>query len=137
MRNRYYDLRKELSSLNYPSNFGIDALDIVSQLFSDLVSTNKSYAQVYEKEQQLTQEISLAQSQLFPLRKENAKLVRENQQLHLENIKVVEESTQKIDKVEFECRRLNDRVKEVSFVWYVYLHCYVSVLYLSSVSTNI
>ena len=114
---RYYDLRKELSSLNYPSNFGVDALDIVSQLFSDLVSTNKSYAQVYEKEQQLTQEISLAQGQLFPLRKENARLTRENQQLHLENIKVVEDSTQQIDQVEFKCRRLDDRVKELTFLW--------------------
>jgi centrosomal protein CEP135 len=114
---RYYDLRKQLSALNYNCSFGVDALDVVAQLFADLVATNKSYSQVHDKELQLTQELSLAQTQLFPLRKENAKLLRENQQLHLENIKVVEDASLQREAADLSNKQLNDRVREITFIW--------------------
>jgi centrosomal protein CEP135 len=81
LQERYFRVRRELAGLNYEGNFGIDALDIVEQLFHDLISTTESYTHMQEKEQQLSQNLALAQAQVFPLRKENAKLVRENQQL--------------------------------------------------------
>mgnify|MGYP000716481284 CR=1 FL=1 len=44
-----------------------------------------------EREKRLSSDLQLAQSQLFPLRKENAKLSRENYQLHIDNVKVKDE----------------------------------------------
>lgn len=84
IQKRYFDLRKQLSSLNYSTNFGLDAVDVIQQLFGDLISTTESYTQLQEKEYELSQDLSLAQAQLFPLKKESAKLSRENQQLHMD-----------------------------------------------------
>ena len=93
VQKRYFDLRKQLSSLNYSTNFGLDAVDVIQQLFGDLISTTESYTQLQEKEYELSQDLSLAQAQLFPLKKENAKLSRENQQLHMDTVKLREELT--------------------------------------------
>lgn len=93
LQQRYFDLRKQLSSLNYSTNFGLDAVDVIQQLFGDLISTTESYTQLQEKEYELAQDLSLAQAQLFPLKKENAKISRENQQLHMDTVKLREELT--------------------------------------------
>jgi hypothetical protein len=42
VQKRYFDLRKQLSSLNYSTNFGLDAVDVVQQLFGDLIGTTES-----------------------------------------------------------------------------------------------
>lgn len=56
-------------------------------LFRDVVAATGSYRELQEKELRLANDLSLAQAQLFPLRKENARLVKENHQLHLDSVK--------------------------------------------------
>ena len=68
---RYFNLRKKLAALNYPTQFGADALELVEGLFNDLINTTDSYNQLQEKENYLASQLSIAQSQLFPLKKEN------------------------------------------------------------------
>eukprot|EP01031_Cornospumella_fuschlensis_P037499 gene37499-45540_t len=83
---RFQQLRRRLLENNYKESFGVDSLDLVDHLFSDLIATTQSYHQVQDRESRLSSDLGLIQSQLFPLRKENARLARENHDLHLDNI---------------------------------------------------
>jgi centrosomal protein CEP135 len=116
LQHRYFELKKQLTNLNYSANFGIDAIDIVQQLFTDLISTTESYTQLQEKEFNLSQDLSLAQAQLFPLRKENARLSRENQQLHLETIKLREELGDYKDGLTDQVRNLEDELQQYHYL---------------------
>jgi centrosomal protein CEP135 len=116
LQERYFRVRRELSGLNYEGNFGIDALDIVEQLFHDLISTTESYTHMQEKEQQLSQNLALAQAQVFPLRKENAKLVRENQQLHAEVVSLKEEASNRNDSLTQRIRSLEEELEDVRYL---------------------
>lgn len=116
LQDRYFRVRRELAGLNYSGNFGIDALDIVEQLFQDLVSTTESYSHMQEKEQQLSQNLALAQAQVFPLRKENAKLIRENQQLHAEVVSLKEEATNRNDSLSQKIRKLTEELEDVKYL---------------------
>ena len=71
MKERYFSLRERLSDMNYPSAFGPESLDLVERIFNDLVSTTEAYKQLSETEKALSNDLSLAQAQLFPLKKEN------------------------------------------------------------------
>lgn len=58
-------------------------------------------------------DLSMAQAQLFPLRKENARLARENHELHLDHIKQNEESRREMDRYAQKARELGDQITEL------------------------
>ena len=60
--------------LNYSQPFSLDSAELIERLLDDLVSTTESYKHVQDREVRLASDLSLAQAQLFPLRKENARL---------------------------------------------------------------
>jgi hypothetical protein len=81
---RYLMLRQRVAAMGYRSSvFGSDSADLVESLLNDLASSAEAYESLLLKDQRLGQDLSLAQAQLFPLRKENARLARENYQVHL------------------------------------------------------
>ena len=81
---RYLTLRQRLTSLGYKSAvFSSDSMDIVEHLLNDLTNTAEAYETLQMKDQRLINDLSLAQSQLFPLRKENARLARENYEVFI------------------------------------------------------
>ena len=63
------------------SKFGPESMDLVEQLLSDVASGAEAYEALRIKDDRLAQDLALAQAQLFPLRKENARLARENYQV--------------------------------------------------------
>jgi hypothetical protein len=80
---RYLSVRQRLAHLGYKSAvFGVDALDLVENLLADLTQTTEGYETLQLKDQRLTQDLGQVQALLFPLRKENARLSRENYQVH-------------------------------------------------------
>jgi hypothetical protein len=85
---KYLALRQRLLDLNYTGSFGIDAADLVGSLLHDLVETTSAYKTLQDKEARLSADLSLAQTQLFPLRKENAHLRKENQQVFVVHLNV-------------------------------------------------
>lgn len=91
----------------------ISAVDVVEHLLADVLNANQSYRQVQEKESRLINDLSLAQAQLFPLRKENARLARENHELHLDHIKQNEESRREMDRYAQKARELGDQITEL------------------------
>ena len=113
---RYYDLRNRLSEASYSGVFGIDSLDIVEELFNDLQSSSESYRQCTERENKLSSDLTLAQSQLFPLRKENAKLSRENYQLHIDNVRIKDEGAAAVADKVMASKQMEDTLTELKLL---------------------
>ena len=95
-KERYFSLRERLSDMNYPSSFGPDSMDLVERIFNDLVSTTEAYKQLSETERSLSNDLTIAHAQLFPLKKENSRLARENYQLHVDGVKTQDEEAKRI-----------------------------------------
>ncbi len=96
------------------------AVNIIERLLSDLLNTTQSYKQLQEKESRLVNDLSLAQAQLFPLRKENARLSRENHELHLDHIQQNEQGRAELDKFSQQMRQLTDQLNEMKLLNTVY-----------------
>ncbi|KAJ1394751.1 hypothetical protein B484DRAFT_407793 [Ochromonadaceae sp. CCMP2298] len=86
-KHSFLALRRRLSDLNYTELMNAESSPLIEHLLSDLVATTGSYKQVQDKEARLATDLALAQAQLFPLRKENARLNRENHELHIDSIR--------------------------------------------------
>eukprot|EP01042_Synura_sphagnicola_P031720 gene31720-40827_t len=71
---QFINLRRRMTDMGYTESFGIDAVDVVEHLLADVLNANQAYRQAQGKESRLINDLSLAQAQLFPLRKENARL---------------------------------------------------------------
>lgn len=85
-------------------------------MFGDLVSTTEAYEGLQRKEEGVGAELSKAQAQIFPLRKENSRLLRENNQLHMELIKGEDVIVKAEQGHELETQRLTSRIKEAEFL---------------------
>jgi len=81
-QDRYLDLKRRLAELSYGDKFPADAMDVTEYLLREVSSVTSSFKQVQDKESRLAADLALAQAQLFPLRKENARLARDNHSLH-------------------------------------------------------
>ena len=82
----------------------------------NIISTTSSYKLSQEKEARLSADLALAQAQLFPLRKDNARLARESHQLHEENIRIREESAIFQSEQSSIRKKLEDRVNELIYL---------------------
>ncbi|GMH78877.1 hypothetical protein TrLO_g8616 [Triparma laevis f. longispina] len=113
-------LSKRLKALDFvvPTTLELsdEACAIVEAVFTDLVSTTEAYESLQGKEEQLQNELSKAQAQVFPLRKENTRLLRENNQLHMELIKAEDSISKNQQGHELEITRLEGRIKEAEFL---------------------
>jgi predicted RNase H-like nuclease (RuvC/YqgF family) len=115
-QSKYLQLRQRLADLNYLGIFGSDSVDLVERLVNDVTSTTSSYKQIQERESRLSADLSLAQAQLFPLRKDNTRLTRENHQLHIDSIKQKDDLALSLDDQKREIRGLEDRLNEMKYV---------------------
>ena len=119
LQRRYFQLRTQLSGLNYSCNFGLDALDVVQELFTDLISTTESYTLLQDKESKLSHDLAIAQTHLLPLRKEIGRLTKENHHFHLDNIRIKEESVEEISKLISESQKAQLEATELKHVVYL------------------
>lgn len=94
---------------------------MIEHLLTDVKNISASYKQVSEKENRLANDLALAQAQLFPLRKENARLARENHDLHVDHIKqndtnraTVDEYNRKIRAIENDNGQLKLKLEAMS-----------------------
>eukprot|EP01041_Mallomonas_annulata_P013374 gene13374-28342_t len=113
LRARHTQLKQKLYGLNYSNNFGIDAVETIDQLLTDLISTTESYKQLHDKEKRLSDDLVQTQAQLFPLRKDNAKLAKENYQLHIEKESTNEEHLISDEKLKSKIKSLEDNLNEL------------------------
>jgi hypothetical protein len=88
----------------------------VAHLLSDLVATTNSYKIVQEKEVRIASEFSLCHAQLFPLRKENARLARENHDLHNDTIRLNDEIRNGTEDYARELQNMQEHLQDSRFL---------------------
>ena len=99
-----------LASIYYRS------MEVVDYLLEHMSRTTAAYKELVDKENRLASDLALAQAQLFPLRKENSRLTRENHQLHLDNIRQQDEATNMFADQGVDIRKLKDKIADLQLV---------------------
>ncbi len=85
---------------------------MVNHLLTDLQNKNLLFDQLQERDNRLAADLTLAQAQLFPLRRENAKLARENNELHKDQIKQTDDSRAFSEDLSRKIRLVEDELVE-------------------------
>uniref|UniRef100_A0A8D2Q958 Centrosomal protein of 135 kDa n=1 Tax=Varanus komodoensis TaxID=61221 RepID=A0A8D2Q958_VARKO len=93
---KFINLRKRLDQLGYRQPLGVESLPLVEKLFSDLVHTTESLRSAKLSAGKIEKEYSNFDVVLEPYREENARLTRENNELHLEVLKLKEQLEQRV-----------------------------------------
>ncbi|XP_077439178.1 centrosomal protein of 135 kDa-like [Vanacampus margaritifer] len=118
---KYVNLRRRLDQLGYKHPLGIENLPLVEKLFSDLVHTTESLrnAKLSAKSEKESQNFDAL---LEPYRADNARLVRENNHLHIEVLKVKEEMEHITRELKIRIRNLDHDMCDLKFLNNQYAH---------------
>ncbi len=88
-------------------------MPLVEKLFEQYLKACDSFKSLEEKQTKLATDLVSLQAQMFPLRKENAKLARENNELHLDHIHHIESARRDQQEHERKFRELSDELLEL------------------------
>ena len=80
---RFKSLRNRLQCLRYHQPLGLETAPLCEALLSDLEQSNSLLTACQDKVETHARELIDAQKRIHPLRQENGRLLRENNQLHL------------------------------------------------------
>ncbi|NXN52226.1 CP135 protein, partial [Rynchops niger] len=119
---RFINLRKRLDQLGYRQPLGVESLPLVEKLFSDLVRTTESLRSAKLSAGKTEKEYSNYDAILEPYKTENAKLTRENNELHLEILKLKEQSDRHVKDLKVSLRRVEHETADLKFLNNQYVH---------------
>ncbi|NXN72460.1 CP135 protein, partial [Himantopus himantopus] len=119
---RFLNLRKRLDQLGYRQPLGVESLPLVEKLFSDLVHTTESLRSAKLSAGKTEKECSNYDAILEPYKTENAKLTRENNELHLEILKLKEQSDRHVKDLKASLRRVEHETADLKFLNNQYVH---------------
>ncbi|NXE80243.1 CP135 protein, partial [Cochlearius cochlearius] len=119
---RFINLRKRLDQLGYRQPLGVESLPLVENLFSDLVHTTESLRSAKLSAGKSEKECSNYDAILEPYKTENAKLTRENNELHLEILKLKEQSDRHVKDLKASLRRVEHETADLKFLNNQYIH---------------
>ncbi|XP_042339694.1 centrosomal protein of 135 kDa [Plectropomus leopardus] len=119
---KYVNLRKRLDQLGYRHPLGIESLPLVEKLFSDLVHTTESLRNAKLSAGKTEKESRNFDALLEPYRAENARVVRENNELHLELLKLKEEKDRVSRELKTHIRKLDHETSDLKFLNNQYVH---------------
>ncbi|KAL7397610.1 hypothetical protein ABVT39_024981 [Epinephelus coioides] len=119
---KYVNLRKRLDQLGYRHPLGIESLPLVEKLFSDLVHTTESLRNAKLSAGKTEKESRNFDALLEPYRAENARVVRENNELHLELLKLKEEKDRVSRELKTQIRKLDHETSDLKFLNNQYVH---------------
>uniref|UniRef100_A0A8C9G4X2 Centrosomal protein 135 n=1 Tax=Pavo cristatus TaxID=9049 RepID=A0A8C9G4X2_PAVCR len=119
---KFVNLRKRLDQLGYRQPLGVESLPLVEKLFSDLVHTTESLRSAKLSAGKIEKECSNYDAIIEPYKTENAKLTRENNELHLEILKLKEQSDRHIKDLKASLRRVENEAADLRFLNNQYVH---------------
>uniref|UniRef100_A0A8C3BPA9 Centrosomal protein 135 n=1 Tax=Cairina moschata TaxID=8855 RepID=A0A8C3BPA9_CAIMO len=119
---KFVNLRKRLDQLGYRQPLGLESLPLVEKLFSDLVHTTESLRSAKLSAGKIEKEFSNYDAILEPYKTENAKLTRENNELHLEILKLKEQSDRHVKDLKANLRRVEHEAADLRFLNNQYVH---------------
>ncbi|XP_078250816.1 centrosomal protein of 135 kDa isoform X2 [Pogona vitticeps] len=119
---KFINLRKRLDQLGYRQPLGVESLPLVEKLFSDLVHTTESLRSTKLSAGKIEKDFSNFDVVLEPYREENARLTRENNELHLEVLKLKEQLEQRVKDLKATLRRVEHENADMKFLNNQYIH---------------
>ncbi|XP_020499436.1 centrosomal protein of 135 kDa isoform X2 [Labrus bergylta] len=119
---KFVNLRKRLDQLGYKQPLGIESLPLVEKLLSDLVHTTESLRNAKLSTGKTEKESRNIDALLEPYRAENARAVRENNELHLELLKLKEEKDRVTRELKTHIRKLDHDTSDLKFLNNQYVH---------------
>ncbi|XP_039921491.1 centrosomal protein of 135 kDa isoform X2 [Hirundo rustica] len=119
---RFLNLRKRLDQLGYRHSLGVESLPLVEKLFSDLVHTTESLRKAKLSSGKTEKECSNYDTILEPYKTENTRLTRENNDLHLEILKLKEQSDRHVKDLKASLRRAEHETSDLKFLNNQYIH---------------
>ena len=79
-------LKSQLSRLRYDQPLGLESAPLVEKLLEDLLAAQAKGQELAGLASKRADELSIAEQHVLPVRKENQRLVRENNELHMQLI---------------------------------------------------
>ncbi|XP_041647800.1 centrosomal protein of 135 kDa [Cheilinus undulatus] len=119
---KFVNLRKRLDQLGYKQTLGIESLPLVEKLFSDLVHTTESLRNAKLSAGKTEKESRNFDALLEPYRAENARVIRENNELHLTLMNLKEDKDQVIRELKTHIRKLDHETSDLKFLNNQYVH---------------
>uniref|UniRef100_A0A669P5N8 Centrosomal protein 135 n=1 Tax=Phasianus colchicus TaxID=9054 RepID=A0A669P5N8_PHACC len=119
---KFVNLRKRLDQLGYRQPLGVESLPLVEKLFSDLVHTTESLRSAKLSAGKIEKECSNYDAIIEPYKTENAKLTRKNNELHLEMLKLKEQSDHHIKDLKASLRSVENEAADLKFLNNQYVH---------------
>ncbi|XP_053111960.1 centrosomal protein of 135 kDa isoform X2 [Hemicordylus capensis] len=119
---KFINLRKRLDQLGYRQPLGVESLPLVEKLFSDLVHTTESLRSSKLSAGKIEKEFSNFDVVLEPYREENSRLTRENNELHLEILKLKEQLDHQVKDLKATLRKAEHETADMKFLNNQYTH---------------
>ncbi|XP_054754885.2 centrosomal protein of 135 kDa-like [Lytechinus pictus] len=119
---KYTALRKRLDQLGYRQALGIESVPLVEKLFSDLIHTTESLKNAKLQANKSVREKGNWEDQIEPYRSENAKLHRENNELHSQHIRLKDEFDARSKDHKSTIRKLEHENADLRFLNSQYVH---------------
>ncbi|KAI7799400.1 centrosomal protein of 135 kDa isoform X1 [Triplophysa rosa] len=119
---KFINLRKRLDQLGYRQPLAIECLPLVEKLFSDLVHTTESLRNAKLAAGKTEKDSRNLDTILEPYKTDNARLVKENNELHLGLLKVKEEKDRISRELKAYIRKLEHETTDLKFLNNQYVH---------------
>ena len=119
---KFTNLRKRLDQLGYRQALGIESVPLVEKLFTDLVHTTESLKNAKLQLSKRDKERTTFEDNAEPYKSDNAKLVRENNELHIQLIRAKEDSEQIIKELKSSLRKIEHENADLKFLNTQYVH---------------
>ncbi|XP_019324992.1 centrosomal protein of 135 kDa isoform X1 [Panthera pardus] len=119
---KYINIRKRLDQLGYRQTLTVECLPLVEKLFSDLVHTTESLRKSKLSAVKAEKESANFDFVLEPYKLENARLIKENNELYLELMKLREQSSQHIKELKTTLKKCARETADLKFLNNQYVH---------------
>ncbi|XP_027456230.1 centrosomal protein of 135 kDa [Zalophus californianus] len=119
---KYINIRKRLDQLGYRQTLTVECLPLVEKLFSDLVHTTESLRKSKLSTVKAEKESANFDFVLEPYKLENARLIKENNELYLELMKLREQSGQHIKELKTTLKKCARETTDLKFLNNQYVH---------------
>jgi chromosome segregation ATPase len=112
----YLMVKKKLEHFQYNSPLGLDSVQLAEKLLTDLLKTTQGFQEMKVERDRLKDALEAEKLVPLPLRNENAKLLKENNELHRDLIKLKEELDSKEVGLGQSIRKLEAEKEEAKFL---------------------
>ena len=113
---RFQALRKRLADEGYTQTLGFESMPLVHRIFDDLFALRDTHATMAHNLSEKSANEAKLQRQIHPIQKELSRMVRENNQLHLELIQRSEELDMYQRKGALETKKLQTKITDQGFI---------------------